>query len=115
MKKIEDLKVQLEESKKQREDFIIDAQSLVEGVDTGEIESLLNELQSWMESMTGTNLESTGKYQMLDEAVICLQEVVGFLMSIPGIEDVDGIEDAMNTLDEAMSNLESVEFPGMFS
>lgn len=114
VKKVE-LQIQLEELKKEKVDFITNAQSLVEGVDTSEIESLLDELQSWMDSLTGTNLENTGKYQMLDEAVTYLQEAVDSLSSMPNIEEESGVDEAMQILDEAMSNLESVEFPGMFS
>jgi prefoldin subunit 5 len=110
-----DFLCKLEESKKQWGEFIDEAQVFVDGVDTSEVESLLEELQQWMDSMTGTNLESTGKYQMLDEAVSSLQEAVDSLNSMPNIEDVDSIEEAVNTLDEVVSNLESVEFPGMFS
>jgi tRNA U34 5-carboxymethylaminomethyl modifying GTPase MnmE/TrmE len=110
-----DLQEQLKEREQSLEDHISNAQSSVENIDTGEVESLLDELQQWMDSMTGTNLESTGKYQMLEEAVSSLQDAVDSLNSMPNIEDVDGIEEAVNTLDEVISNLESIEFPGMFS
>ena len=99
----------------EKEALISQAAGIADGVDTSEVESLLDELENWKSGMEGTNLESTSKYQMLDEAVTYLQEAVDQLSSLPSIEDLDSIEEVINYLDDVISNLESVEFPGMYS
>jgi len=60
-----------------------------------EIQSLYDEIESWRSNMDGTNLESTQKYQDLEECEGYLDDAIG------------DIENAVSTLDDVM-------FPGMF-
>jgi len=113
-KKQEELKLKLEEVKQQREAFIADAQCLVKKINIGEVEKLLDELQDWRDNMTGTSLESTQKYQILDECVVIFYEVINSLKSISNIYSEGDIERVMSVLREVINNLRSVEFPGMF-
>jgi len=46
-----------------------------EGLDTTEIEGLRDEMQEWVDNMSGTNLENTSKYEMAEEAVSQLDRV----------------------------------------
>ena len=46
-----------------------------EGLDTLEIEGLRDEMQEWVDNMSGTNLENTSKYEMAEEAVNQLDSV----------------------------------------
>ena len=60
-----------------------------------EVETLADEMESWRDNMSGTNLENTEKYQSVEECADILRE-------------------AFDNIDSAKSDLESVEFPGMF-
>lgn len=61
-----------------------------------EIESLQEEVDNWKEGMEGTNLEQTDKYQMLTEAS-------------------DALSSGHDDIENALSELENVEFPTMYS
>lgn len=60
-----------------------------------EIEALGEEIQSWHDSMEGTNLENTEKFSELQECA-------------------DSIADLLDRLEEPLSELEEVSFPGMY-
>ena len=60
-----------------------------------EIETLADEMESWRDNMSGTNLENTEKYQSVDECAETLRS-------------------AFDDIECAKSELEGVEFPGMF-
>lgn len=60
-----------------------------------EIESLHDEIQEWHDGMEGTNLESTDKFNALEE---CAQ----------------ALDQGKDEIENAISELENVEFPGMF-
>lgn len=80
---------------KSRADRLSDAADLInQGVD--DAAGVLEELETWKEGMSGTNLESTEKYSTLDSAV-------------------DAIRDALtSSAEDASSSLGDVEIPGMF-
>jgi len=61
----------------------------------GIIEDLQAEIDEWKSGMEGTNLEFTQKYQDLEN---CLSE----------------LQDLIDSLDDSVSNSESIEFPTMF-
>lgn len=60
-----------------------------------EVQALQEEIESWRDNMAGTNLESTDKYQQLEDCATTL-------------------ESASGEIENAISELETVEFPGMF-
>lgn len=60
-----------------------------------EIECLADEMESWQSNMEGTNLENTEKYQLVEECATALRE-------------------AYDEIESAKSNLDSVDFPGMY-
>lgn len=46
-----------------------------EGLDTMEIQDLRDEMQDWVDNMSGTGLENTNRYEMAEEAVSQLDDV----------------------------------------
>jgi methyl-accepting chemotaxis protein len=60
-----------------------------------EARSLQEEMESWRDNMSGTNLENTEKYGQVEEAAQTLESAVG-------------------EIESAVGELESVEFPGMY-
>jgi len=65
-----------EKEEKQKE-LITEAQGEVESIETGEIESVQEELENWRDGMSGTNLENTDKYSELEEAIDSISNAVG--------------------------------------
>ena len=49
--------------------------TIEEALDTTEISDLRDEMQEWVDNMSGTGLENTNKYQMAEEAVSQLENV----------------------------------------
>lgn len=66
---------------------------LQEGLD--EVQMLQEEMESWCNNMQGTNLENTEKYSRVEECT-------------------NKLSDAVSSIEDGISNLESVEFPGMY-
>lgn len=133
---------------------------------SGEVESLLDEVQSWKDGMEGTGLESTSKYEALEDAeqyletandtlgqgvdniprelqekevsypvwrkrrmprhlrlsnAVCkLHAVVDCLAHAADVgfcldeDDTGLVEDWVEDLNNAVDELEAVEFPGMY-
>lgn len=105
------------------------------GVDTDELASLKDEIESWRDSIP-ENLQGSDKYATLDETANVLDEVVGELESVdvPALDIPEGwetSEDACaklkkmlaalpeeltqfaDTLEEQADNADGAEFPGM--
>lgn len=99
---------------------IQEAKEILSGIDSGELESLQSEMESWRDNMRGTNLESTSKFETVSECADYLSSASDGLSSITSdlSEEKDAaiseIEEQIQNLDEAIGNLESCEFPGMF-
>lgn len=60
-----------------------------------EIESLYDEIQEWHDGMEGTNLESTDKFTALEECA-------------------ETLDQGKDEIENAISELEGVDFPGMY-
>lgn len=75
-----------------RAERLAEASSMLEDA-KGIIEELRDEIDQWKSGMEGTNLESTQKYQDLEECFTALDEAVS------NIENVD---------------VDNISFPGMF-
>lgn len=60
-----------------------------------EIQSLQEEMQDWYDNMSGTNLESTEKYETVGECA-------------------DSLQTTADDLESTVSEAEGIEFPGMF-
>lgn len=84
--------------------------------DKAEIEALKEEIESWYDNMTGTNLENTEKYSLLEECKDNLESIIDSFPSddISAESSVDDIQSFIDELDSAISEGDSVEFPGMF-
>ncbi len=87
--------------------------------DFSEVESLAEEMRSWADNMSGTSLESTSKYEEIDEAASSLENIdTG--VSLPTWSNDDpqetasSLEEAASSLDDAADELESVDFPRAF-
>ena len=59
------------------------------------IDELADEMESWRDNISGTNLESTQKYQDVEECADILRQ-------------------AADDIESAKGDLDSVNFPGMF-
>ena len=72
-----------------------------DGLDASEIESLRDEMQEWVDNMSGTALENTSRYQMAEEAVSQLDRVDDI-----GIDDIWDAVNNTECLTEDLKNLE---------
>lgn len=127
--RLEELKENFDEDIDEKElDVIVgEVCSIASEPDVAELESLKEELESWRDGMTGTNLENTEKYQTLESSVDALDNVIS---EVQGLEEPklseDGsvkekaeelevhIDEMIGKLEDAISEAESIEFPGMF-
>jgi len=91
-------------------------------IDYSEIDSLKEEIENWKNGLEGTNLESSDKYNQLEEAVHNLEsgsdELSNIFFSFVEEETVeelkDSLQEVVDALENAISSLESVEFPRMY-
>jgi methyl-accepting chemotaxis protein len=105
-------------------DVVAQAKQALESVGSDEIEALQEEMESWRDNMSGTNLETTSKYERVDEAASSLEDIastVGDLDAAPEPEEGESVEDyhsrlleIADELENATSDLEGVDFPGAF-
>lgn len=79
-----------------------------------EVEDLQSEMESWRDNMSGTNLESTNKYSMVEECADYLSNVASTLQDISEVTDEDEIQEVIDNLQSAVDEASSVDFPGMF-
>jgi len=99
---------------------IEEAEEILSGIDSGELKSLQSEMEDWRDNMSGTNLESTSKFETVSECADYLSSASDGLSSMNSelSEEKDSaiseIEDQISNLEEMIGNLESCEFPGMF-
>lgn len=61
-----------------------------------DVETLKEEMQNWLDGLSGTNLENSNKYSMLEECVSALESI-------------------HDEIENASSECDSVEFPTMYS
>jgi len=102
--------------------------------DYSELEGLKEEMESWRDGMQGTGLENSNKYQMCEDAINALESAVSTLESMsydaPDLEDeltegeslddkrtetVEAMQNVIDELETAISELEGIEFPTMYS
>ena len=69
----------------------------LEGLDpiVVDVQQLYDEIESWKSGMEGTNLESTYKYEQLEQAC-------------------EGLEEIVSELEDLKEKHTDIEFPGMF-
>ena len=79
---------------KSRATRLLEALDLIEQ-GMSEIDALAEEMESWRDNMTGTNLENTQKYQDVEECAETLRQ-------------------AHDDIENGKSEAEGIEFPGMF-
>ena len=119
--KLEDIQQQIEQLNKQGEDkrdeeqiqeLVRDAQSIVEDIDVGEIDNLADEMRSWADGMSGTNLENSDKYSRIEEAADTLESIDHDISSIEDADDIQtAIDELTNLADECN---QGIDFPGMY-
>jgi hypothetical protein len=102
----------LEDKKTKKADKIEAANSIIREVSLEDVESLRDELESWRDGMSGTNLENTEKYSMLEEAISALESVETEFDEVGAVDEIEHIADRM---DDVINELEGIEFPGMYS
>ena len=73
-----------------------------DGLDASEIESLRDEMQEWVDNMSGTSLENTSRYQMAEEAANQLDQV-----DYIGLEN---IWEAVNNTECLTKDLKNLEY-----
>ena len=93
-------------------------------IDTSTFEELKDEIENWKSNMEGTNLESTNKYQEVNDCFDALDYAISNLESVDlAIEIVEesnieivaqDIDDLATQIETAISDLGGVEFPGMY-
>jgi len=97
-------------------DLEIDVSALDEPI--AEVGNLLEEMSSWRDGLEGTNLEHTYKFELLDEAVNSLEQVLDSLRDVvdvlEGEPGEDELEEALDLVQTAQDELGDIEFPGMF-
>ena len=91
--------------------IVSQAQGIIDGIDSSELESLTEEITNWRDGMQGTNLENSNKYSELEEAASTLE---GIDVNSFSIDDYEDIENVAEELESAASELQGVEFPRMF-
>jgi len=111
-------------------DLLEEAMGMAALVDINEVESLSEEMGSWRDNMSGTNLESTDKYSRVEAAADTLEEVKDEIESLEidkvtvdegdELDEVkeevkESIETVVDTLDEKADDLENIDFPTMFN
>lgn len=90
-----------------------------------EAESLQSEMEEWRDNLP-ENLQSSSKYDMLDEAANTLGDIVSGIQDVdteiewdPDTQTVQELIDLLTStkdaIQEAVDNAAGVEFPGMFS
>lgn len=103
-------------------DIITSITDTLSNIDSGAIEELRDEIDSWATGMEGTNLENTEKYhtlcdtaELLDSARCYIDQIDTEITPDMTIEDViEHIDSVVSDIESAMSELESCEFPGMY-
>lgn len=91
-----------------------EASTVLEDVDTAELESLREEIGNWRDNMQGTNLENTEKYSRLEECFDALDSAIISLESLGSISCKDDIDSVISDIDSAIGDAENAEFPTMF-
>lgn len=105
-----------------------EATDAVSDLDTSEFESLKEEIENWRDNMSSANMEHLPKYEEVEEAADSLDNI-----DVSNVEgrtyegadyDADSAEEApewrdqaeedADELENAASELEQVNFPGMF-
>lgn len=87
--------------------------------DFREVESLMDEMASWRDGMSGTGLEYTAKYEEVESTADAL-EYINIYIDIPSWEETnlgslaDELQQVADDLEDAADELESIDFPGMY-
>lgn len=89
--------------------------TLTEDIDYSDLDELKSELENWRDGMSGTNLEHSNKFSMLEEAISSIDCIDTSVLEATTFEDQDEVESLIQSLESAADELESVEFPGMYS
>lgn len=89
--------------------------ALIDEVDSGEVEGLLEEISSWRDNIE-EKFSATQKFSDLEECAGALEEILGDIEGIQGdhIESMDERDDVVSALEDAENNCGNVSFPGMF-
>jgi hypothetical protein len=96
------------------EDKVKKANEEILKVETGEVDDLQGEMESWRDNMSGTNLEATDKYSRVDECAESLSNIASTLQDVGEITEADEIDSVVESLQSAVDEAMDVDFPGMF-
>lgn len=90
------------------------ANQIISMVDVNEVESLLEEIESWRDNIE-EKFSSTQKYSDLEECASALEEVKSAIETCQHpLSGFDERDDRVSELEEASSECDNVNFPGMF-
>jgi hypothetical protein len=119
--KLNELIDNLEEENCDIKTIVIDANSALSNFDYSEIESLKEEIESWHDNMRGTNLENSSKYEVLEECLNSLADVINKAESLKTeVEENekealrDEIQNIVDGIEEIINDASCIEFPGMY-
>jgi chromosome segregation ATPase len=123
---LENIKAEFDDSSEKKmaelEELCSRFEDIVGSIELGEIEALYDEMSAWRDNFP-ENLQSTSKYEEVETAADALETQKDEIESLSfshnpkdsTIEDIEGaMQEVIDTLENAISELESVEFPSMF-
>lgn len=88
---------------------------ILDHIEADEFGTLAEEIGSWRDNMQGTNLENTGKFEIVDNCASELEDLQGQVEDIPeAVETIEDISDLLDLLESISSDAGNIEFPTMF-
>lgn len=112
---IEAVRAQVEELRGMNEDHL-DELELSDSIGLEGIQDLQSEMEEWKDNWSGTNFENTEAYARVEETCDSLadatSDIEGCLEEEP--ESTEELEEVLDRIEEQLSNLESVDFPGRY-
>lgn len=113
--KLEELRPENGEELKAKEvkDRLKQAAEILHEADVSEVVSLQEEMGNWRDNLSGTALENTNKFQTVSDAADTLENLDLEIVE-RDLNDFDDLENVISDLRDFASELENVEFPGMY-
>lgn len=113
--KLEELRPENGEELKPKEvkDRLKQAAEILHEADVSEVVSLQEEMGNWRDNLSGTALENTNKFQTVSDAADTLENLDLEIVE-RDLNDFDDLENVISDLRDLASELENVEFPGMY-
>jgi hypothetical protein len=78
------------------------------------IDELKEEIGDWKSNLEGTNFEQGEKFALLEECYDNLDSLTSALEAVNEPSSIDDIEEVCEEIENAISEAESIDFPGMY-